>query len=159
MATSTTIGGDLRPSDEAQAEKELDAATPGVIGEMVELGDGVSVLVSDISMGEAYGDPALAVTLRVENRGAEDAQAPNVGIRCAGSIDDGMEVSEDTTYESWAELPSGSFAEGVTKVVPPSDSVCDTPAFIWITPPLSFDDFAVKIPIDDSLIAQLNAGS
>jgi hypothetical protein len=155
-STDTTIGGDLRPSGEAQAEKELDAATSAELGETVELGDGISVTVSDISIGQAYGDPAVAVTLRVENRG-EDAQNPDVGVRCAGSTDDGMATSDESTYETWADLPSGSYAEGVVNVVPESGQTCEGPAYVWITPFFSLDDTAVKVPIDPSVLAQLNS--
>jgi hypothetical protein len=155
-STDTTIGGDLRPSGEAQAEKELDAATSAAIGETVELGDGISVTVNAISIGEAYGDPAVAVTLRVENRG-EDAQNPDVGVRCAGSTDDGMATSDESTYETWADLPSGSYAEGVLNVVPESGQTCEGPAYVWITPFFSLDDTAIKVPIDASVLAQLNS--
>jgi hypothetical protein len=155
-ATDTTVGGELRPSGEAQAEKELSSATTAAIGQTVDLGDGISVVVSGLALGEAYGDPAVAVTLRVENRG-DDSQNPNVGVRCAGSTDDGMATSDGSSYETWAELSSGSFSEGVINVLPPSGSICQGPAYVWITPVFSFDDTAVKVPIDEALLAQLNA--
>ena len=155
-STDTTIGGALRPSGEAQSEKELDSATSAAIGEVADLGEGITVEVTSISLGEAYGDPAVAVRLRVENRG-EDSSNSNVGVRCAGSTDDGMATSDGSTYETWADLPSGSYSEGVVNVTPPSDQPCEGPAYVWITPFFSMDDTAVKVPIDSALLAQLNS--
>lgn len=57
-----------------------------------------------------------------------------------------------------ANLPSGSFAEGLVNVIPPSDTTCSLPAYVYVAPFFSMNDTAVKVPIDDALVTQLNVG-
>jgi len=151
-SSDTTIGGELTPAEEARAERELSGATTAEVGETIDLGDGMSVVVSSISVGQE-GSVALGVDVRAENRG-EDGYSPTLAIRCSGSTDRGARLGGPRGYEPNEEMPSGSFEEGTVYLTLPQDG-CDTPAYLFVEKYLDFDGETAKIRIDDDLVEEL----
>ena len=149
----TTVGGDLRPADEAQAERELGEATTADLGETVDLGDGMSATVTAMDVVDASGDPALEVSVRAENRG-DDGYSPSLDIRCTGSTEEGTWLYSESTYEPNRDMPSGSFEEGVLVLALP-DGGCETPAYVLVENFFSFDGTPAKVRVDDDLVDQL----
>jgi hypothetical protein len=102
----------LRPADEVAAEGN----TEGTLGQPYEQG-GVTVVVSSIAKDTSgkgtQGDGTrVAVTMRVENADSDDGAVPDVQLVCAG-VDGTGSYYVDSTLDPMAEVPKGSFDEGV----------------------------------------------
>lgn len=164
-STSTTVGGDLRPADEASADEALEGAKKVSFGTPFETEPGMTVTVTNPVVGGDEDGPWLGVQVRAENRSGEGISAPSVRIRCAGSTESGSTLSDDGTYEDGADVPSGSFSEGPASLTLPGDgryeetwTPCATPAVIWIEPYFNMsDEGTAYIPLSDSVVAELNA--
>lgn len=107
---------ELGSADETIDGSERDNAVVGVIGEPVTLDDGAVVTIDSIVIDPEFDDgrwePTHVIDLRVENPTGEDLMAPGPEMFCAGD-DQGGAWYEQSTYEPFSELPSGSVREGV----------------------------------------------
>jgi hypothetical protein len=156
-ATTTLLdSSDLVPADEAERK----AATKAALGEEIDAGDGLFLIVSDVRVG-GDDEPWLAVEARAENRGGDEVSIPEFAAICAGSTEgDGWQA--DSTFPMYDEVRSGSFAEGTLNLLPTGNSrtgvpieACDAPAVIRI----SLDDKNVDIPVPSDVLAAYNTAA
>lgn len=156
-ATTTTIGGPLRSADQA----ERDRATTGSVGQVFDLGSGISVTVNSIAFAPRGG--ALSADVRVDNRSGTGASGPVFEIRCAGSTNGGNWLA-DSTYDMYGTIPSGSYESGTLNLLLPGDKQvsdsnvpeCTEPAVLWMRPNGSKGTPAY-IALDPATVASLNA--
>jgi hypothetical protein len=165
--SSTSSRSSLRPAGEVSAEEEATEAKDVAVGETVTLDKGVTVKVTNMSVGGDDLGPWLTVGVHAENKSGESTTNPEVAIHCKGEPEAGG-WQADSTYSLGDELPAGSFAEGSINLLLPEDSrtgeptpACDEPATVRVTElgvtvgnerPKSFD-----YPIESALVEQLNA--
>jgi hypothetical protein len=173
-AETKSLRSELRPAEEVEEDRALSDAgdsIPGLLGESIDLGDGVSVTLSDPKVGTRGGGSWLDVAVRAENAGSLDQGTPALVLVCADGRDEGSWYS-DSSYQITDTLPAGSFREGRlflvtdtgdsgysgTQTDPPA---CGTPATVKVW---SANDYitvprgpSVTIPIPDGVIEELNA--
>lgn len=132
---STTLldSSELVPVDEA----ERNDAQQAVIGESVDVGEGLFLEVQGVDVG-GDGEPWLTIEARAENRGGEAASIPDVAVVCAGATD-GDGWLGDSTFPMYGEVNAGAFAEGTLNLLPTGNSrtgdpiePCDAPAVVRI---------------------------
>lgn len=163
----------LRPADEVLSEREASKSLDLSVGEPVDFGDDIRVTVTGMTVGGDDLGPWLAVDVRAENRGDEDASNPLLAIVCDGSdMEGGWQA--DSTYDLNGTLPAGSYSEGTVHLLVPGDGrfgearpTCDAPAVVRVRPN-SFtvtltddkpEEQSADLPIEDALLVSLNAGS
>lgn len=165
----TTETTKLKPADQVESERNKEKNKnndQAQLGEKIDLGSGLSIIVSDPKIGGDDLGPWIDVQARAENSGKEDANNPTLSIICEGNTEEGS-WQIDSTYSLMDSLPSGSFNEGRVNLLAPSDGrygepvpACKSPALIRVTKSsIIVDDssVAIDIPLPDDLIQQLNA--
>jgi hypothetical protein len=155
----------LKNGDKVEESEAAAAAKVVQVGDFGDLpGDG-RVSVTAMKVGGDDLGPWLEVSMRVENASNETAGVPDTGIVCTGSSDQGGYQADSTLLLS-DEIPAGSFKEGILNLMVPGDSrtgepamPCTAPAFVQITGEDSqtFETTAVRVPIAEDVIAELNA--
>jgi hypothetical protein len=168
-AVDSTTSETLRSADEVIADDQAEAAVDATLGELVEFANGQTMTVADMRLGGDDGGPWLEVDARIENPSEDDQRTPVYAIICAGSPDPG-EYQADSTLYQLEELPSGSFREGTIHLLLPGDGrfgeptpECAGPAVVRATVEVLNDEGLVEanptvdVPIDDALLAELNA--
>lgn len=164
-ASSPAAG--LRPADRVEASRTATSAVVVALGQPGKLDNGIVVTISGPAQfaGDANGR-WLAVRGRVENHGTQDAQPPNIGIRCNGGVGKQGYPQAGSTLDLAKPLPSGTFRQGSLLLLLPGDTragepvpVCKPPAFIEATPLITMNDGStptVRVPLADALVAKLN---
>lgn len=170
-STSTTIGGSLVPSNQAQAESQ------GVhqLGDRIDLGEGISITLTNPVVSRNPSQPwSLKVTVHAENRGDTPAANPMVSLIC-GSTSDHSGAYNDSSYNTGAPLPEGSFSEGVINILRPGDNgtsaaapKCGPPAYLRVYRVAAGDTstFAEPVPgatigniaVPETVLDELNRG-
>jgi hypothetical protein len=145
--------GDLRPADEVLAERDREASDDLELGERFELDDGVVVTVLSVRLNPDYRpgeswQPTHIVDVRAENPTATDSSTPTIEIFCAGGDEGGSSYS-GSTFQTYDDLPAGSFAEGELLLAVPENSDglvvndCEDPVVrVLASTFFSFDDEA-----------------
>jgi len=159
--------GQLKPADEVQssAQAKLLADVGQVkLGDAVKVADGVTVTVTNPSVDGDDSGTWLVLDVRAENHSKEDVKLPAVGLRCGQIFNDWGSVSGGSYNMAWGDLPAGSFADGDLRILRPGDgrygqpvSDCATPAELVVSKDEYLPNVSAMIPLDDSLIAELNA--
>jgi hypothetical protein len=71
------------------ADQKTAQAQHPALGQAVDLGDGITAVVTGYHVGGDESGPWLEVNVRAENHGAKNATNPEAAIVCAGSADSG----------------------------------------------------------------------
>jgi hypothetical protein len=135
------------------------------LGERIDLGNKTSVVLTAPTVIDNFG-VLLQVHVRAENSAKDEHYTPDIDLVCAGSTEDGG-WQANSTFNPQRPLPAGSYAEGDINLIIPGDQraggavpECATPAYLQVVPwtvMQTGDPDIFRIPLDDTLIAELNA--
>lgn len=130
--------GELMPADEANESEKRDAATEAELGDVVEVGEGmtIQVLAVERSSREPSGDEGvqLEVEIRAENTSDREWYPHETLVACANG-DSGAWYA-DSTYDQMTSMQPGTFLEGQLILGVPAD--CEDPVLRsapngWVT--------------------------
>ncbi len=166
-ATSSGASSEgLRSAEEVLAEQAESASITASVGEVFDLEERITVSISNIERGGDDLGPWLVVSMRVENRGSEDATPPDISLICSGSPEEGGRLSIGERFID--SLPADTFDEAALYLLLPGDPregissgrllpECLTPAWVAINDTgWTFGDLSeAHVRVPDDLIAAM----
>jgi hypothetical protein len=136
----TTAASILSTNPQAPpAPSAAGTAAAGTLGKPADLGDGISAVVSTMTLGGDSRGSWLQIKLKVDNRGPAVVTNPQAGIFCAADPRAGGWQAQ-STYRRYDQLAPGNSSEGTLNLLLPGDDrgggtlslPCSTPAVVRV---------------------------